>query len=138
MYSAFECTDPEQLTMTDRFNMDLVTVTGYKSVASLMADDGGMDNFEWQCWMQYWKENLFGPFANNYMTAQQSACALYAFGGGSFEVDKFMLKLRDEGKEVESDLIRERKEEEGAYNMMVMFKGKEAADKWRGLKNANN
>jgi len=116
--------------------MDLVTVTGYNTVRDLMSDDGGMDNFEWQCWLQYWRENLFGPFAQNYMSAQQSACSLHAFGGGSFDVNKYMVKMRGELDEIEEATPEQ--EEAAAYQMMIEFKGKEAADEWRGLKNASN
>ena len=108
--------------------MDLVTVTGYKSVAELMCPVYGMDNNEWQNWFQYWTENLFGPFANNYMSAQNAAFSLHAFGGGNINVEKYMAKIRED----EPEAITPQSQQTAAYQMILEFQGKEAADKWRG------
>lgn len=117
--------------------MDLVTVTGYKTVRDLMNPDTGMDNFEWQCWLQYWKENLFGPFANNYMLAQVSGCSAHAFGGGSWSPKKYMAQMLPEQTEPEE--ITEQQTQAMTFNILAAFAGNEYAAKWKGApKNASN
>ena len=109
--------------------MDLVTATGFRTVAELMDDVSGMDTFEYHCWMQYWKENLFGPFADNYLSAQIAGHAQHAFSGGSWKVDKLMLKIRDPHAPVAE--ISEEQQQAVAYEVMRVFGGIEKAEQWK-------
>lgn len=115
--------------------MDLVTVTGFRTVAELMHPEIGMDNYEYECWLQYWKENLFGPFANNYQAAQIAGSAAHAFGGGSWSPIKYMVRMLD--KEQEPAQITEAEEQSAAFEIMSIFGGIDKAKEWRG-NNANN
>lgn len=116
--------------------MDLVTVTGYRSVSELMDDDCGMDSFEYNCWLNYWKENLFGPFADNYLSAQIAGHAQHAFGGGSWKVDKLMLKIND--SRVQPEEISAAAQEQVAFEMMSVFGGIEKAKKWQSKGDSSN
>jgi hypothetical protein len=114
--------------------MDLVTVTGFRTVSELMDDETGMDQFEYMCWQKYWKENLFGPFADNWLLSQVAGHAASAFGGGRWKVDEYMLKIRD--PKTEPVQMSEVEQESVAYEVMRVFGGVEKAEQWkRGAQN---
>lgn len=114
--------------------MDLVTVTGYKSVAELMSESDGMDSFEYQCWLSYWKENIFGPWSNNYLMAQIANFTAVAFGGGSVDVPRYMARVeatkKPEPMSYDDEIML-------SYKMMSEFRGKDKADVWLANINKN-
>jgi hypothetical protein len=118
--------------------MDLVTVTGNKSVSELFET---MDTFEYNCWFRYWQENMFGPFANNYLHAQSAGSSAHAFGGGKWSVHDYMAtagaKAGGEDFAVDTEEAMAR-EQAVTYQVMCEFGGKEKADQWRAGINGNN
>lgn len=111
------------------------------TMRQLMLTDDIMDNFEYQAWVHRWHESRFGSRWDHYMIGQLIGYVGHLMGGDQWQPEDYMVtsdlsnKLTDPYTQADEAA----RQEQDVYQMMVMFKGKEAADKWKGVpSNANN
>jgi hypothetical protein len=130
IYSAFESDDPAKLTEMDKFNMDLCEML-HCSMSEL---DSRVDAFEHTAWLHRWHESRFGSRWLGYYLAQISGHVANVMGGKKWYVHDYTvhshdIKVAPEQSESEQEAL--------AYDVMLVFGGKEKADKWK-RDNANN
>ena len=97
----------------------------------LMLTDNIMDNFEYQCWVTRWHESRFGSRWNHYMIGQLTGYVANIMGGKSWTPEGYMVRS-DDSSTFTDPTTDDSKQQTAAYQMILEFQGKAAADKWRG------
>ncbi len=91
-----------------------------------------MDNFEYQAWVNRWHESRFGSRWNHYMIGQLTGYVANIMGGKPWRPEDYTVRSDTEQTLTNPETIEQ--EQAAAYQMMIMLKGKVAADEWRGSK----